>query len=164
MKLIVLALFSFMLSTVVLADDFVSVFMSRCVEDGRPLNNVNIGRSMLEKMASRASDEQLKNAFKELNSIRMVSSDNLEDSKYYYRKAKELIRDSFGDYQEALSVSEVGANVSVWMKRFDEDKQDLILIALDNDGKLSIITFSGKIDFDSISKLFGSLQDGQQLH
>lgn len=163
MKIIIVALFSLFLPGTLFADNFVSVFMDRCAENGRPLNNVNIGKTMLDKMAANTDDEELKAAFRDLHSIRIVSADNVEDSKYYFKKANELIKESFGDYEEAVSLSETGSKVSVWMKRHDEEKQDLILISLDSDGKLSIITVSGKIDFNSISKLSGSLRNGQQL-
>ena len=163
MRILIVMLFSLLLPVTLFADNFVSVFMDRCAEDERSLNNVNIGKTMLDKMAANTDDEELKTAFKELNSIRIVSSDNVEDSKYYFKKANELIKESFGDYQEAVSMSETGSKISVWMKRHDEERQDLILIALDSDGKLSIITVSGKIDFNSISKLSGSLRNGQQL-
>lgn len=156
-------LFSLLLSASLSANNFVSVFMDRCAESERPLNNVNIGRTMLDKMASNTNDEELKATFKELNSIRIVSSDNENDSKYYYKKANELIRESFGDYDEAVSMNEMGSKVSIWVKRQDEENQDLILISLDGDGKLTIITVSGKIDFNSLSKLSGSLRDGQQF-
>lgn len=164
MRKILAIWFSLLLPGALLADNFVSVFMERCAEDERPLSNVNIGQAMLDKMAANTDDEELKNTFKELNSIRMINSDNVEDSKYYFKKATELIKESFYDYDEAVSVTEMGSKISVWVKRLGEEKQDLILISLDNGGKLSIITVSGKIDFDSISKLSGSLRDGQQFH
>jgi len=44
------------------------------------------------------------------------------------------------------------------MKKEDEDKQDLILISLDENSKLTIITVSGKIDFHSFSKLSNTLR------
>lgn len=163
MRIILGVMFSFLLPGALFADNFVSVFMERCAEDERPLSNINIGRTMLDKMAANTDDEELKNTFKELNSIRMINSDNVEDSKYYFKKANELIKESFYDYDEAVSVSEMGSKISVWVKRQGEERQDLILIALDNDGKLSIITVSGKIDFNSISKLSGSLRNGQQF-
>ncbi len=156
-------LFSVLLPATLSADNFVSVFMDRCVEEERALNNVNIGKTMLDKMAANTDDEELKTAFKELNSIRIVSTDNVEDSKYYFKKANELIKESFGDYEEAVSVNEMDSKISVWIKRQHEEKQDLILISLDGDGKLTIITVSGKIDFNSLSKLSGSLRNGQQL-
>lgn len=164
MKFIIIILFSLFLPGTLLADNFVSVFMERCAEEERPLSNVNIGQAMLDRMAANTDDEELKNTFKELNSIRMINSDNAEDSKYYFKKATELIKESFYDYTEAVSVTEMGSKISVWVKRLGEEKQDLILISLDNSGELSIITVSGKIDFDSISKLSGSLRDGQQFH
>ncbi|SFL20595.1 DUF4252 domain-containing protein [Proteiniphilum acetatigenes] len=163
MRIVMVMLFSLLLPAALLADNFVSVFMERCAEDERLLNNVNIGKTMLDRMAANTDDEELKSTFKELNSIRIISSDNVEDSKYYFKKANELIKESFMDYEEVVSLSEIGSKISVWVKRQGEEKQDLILIALDSDGKLSIITVSGKIDFDSISKLSGSLRDGQQF-
>ncbi|OJV87141.1 MAG: hypothetical protein BGO34_12365 [Bacteroidia bacterium 44-10] len=163
MRKIVIIWFSLLLPGILLADNFVSAFMDKCAEPERPLSNVNIGKAMLEKMAANTYDEELKSAFKELNSIRIISSDNVDDSKYYYQKATELIKESFYDYDEAVSVTEMGSKISVWVKRLGEEKQDLILIMLENDGKLSIITVSGKIDFDSISKLAGSLRNGQQF-
>lgn len=163
MRIVMVMLFSLLLPVALLADNFVSVFMERCAEDERLLSNVNIGKTMLDRMAANTDDEELKSTFKELNSIRIISSDNVEDSKYYFKKANELIKESFRDYEEVVSLSEIGSKISVWVKRQGEEKQDLILIALDSDGKLSIITVSGKIDFDSISKLSGSLRDGQQF-
>ncbi|WP_294083639.1 DUF4252 domain-containing protein [Proteiniphilum sp. UBA5384] len=160
---IIITLLSLLLSATLSATNFVSIFMDRYAEDDRPLNNVNIGKTMLDKMAANADDEELKSAFKDLNSIRIVSSDNESDSKYYFKKANELMRESFSDYEEAVSVSDMNSKIFVWMKRHNEEKQDLILISLDNDGKLSIITVSGKINFDSISKLSQSLRNGQQL-
>jgi len=156
-------LFSVFLPSTLFADNFVSVFMEKCAEEERPLNNVNIGKTMLEKMAANTDDEELKNTFKELNSIRVISSDNVEDSKYYFKKANELIKEAFYDYDEAVSVNEIGSKISVWVKRQEEERQDVVLIALDSDGKLSIVTVSGKIDFESISKLSGSLRNGEQF-
>ena len=97
MRIVLLMLFSVFLPSTLFADNFVSLFMEKCAEEERPLNNVNIGRTMLDKMAANTDDEELKNAFKELNSIRIISSDNVDDSKYYFKKANELIKESFYD-------------------------------------------------------------------
>ncbi|MDR2816881.1 MAG: DUF4252 domain-containing protein [Proteiniphilum sp.] len=163
MRIIIVALFALFLPATLFADNFVSVFMDKCAEDERPVSNVNIGKAMLDKMAANTDDEELKAAFRELNSIRIVSVDDEEDSKYYFKKANELIRESFGDYEEAVSLSETDSKISVWMKRPDEEKQNLILLSLSSDGKLFIITVSGKIDFNSISKLSGLLRNRPQL-
>lgn len=141
------------------ANDFVSQFIERYSEEDRPLSNVNIGKTMLDKMADNTEDEELKNAFRKLKSIRIVSSDNAKDSRYYFQKANELVREEFSDYEEVVSVNEKNSRISVWMKKENENKQDLILISLDENSKLSIITVSGKIDFKSISKLTGTLKN-----
>lgn len=141
------------------ANDFVSQFIERYSEEDRPLNNVNIGKTMLDKMADNTEDEELKNAFRELKSIRIVSTENAKDSRHYFQKANELVRKEFSDYEEVVSVNEKNSRISVWIKKEDENKQDLILISLDENSKLTIITVSGKIDFKSISKLSGSLKN-----
>lgn len=154
--LVILSIFAF---TAVFPGDFVNRFIEKYEEFDRPLNNVNIGKTMLERMADNTNDEELKAAFKELNSIRIVSSDNQEDSKHYFNKANELVKESFADYEEVVSVNESMSKISVFMKRESEEKQNLILITLDSNGAFSLITVSGKIDFNSISKLSGSLKD-----
>ncbi len=141
------------------ANDFVTQFIDKYSEEGRPLNNVNIGKTMLDKMAANTEDEELKNAFRELKSIRIVSSENAKDSKHYFQKANELVREEFSDYEEVVSVNEKDSRISVWMKNEDENRQNLILISLDENSKLTIITVSGKIDFKSISKLSGTLKN-----
>lgn len=163
MRMITMVLFLMLLSLPAAADNFVSLFMEQCAEVERPLNNVNIGRTMLEKMASNTDDEELKNTFKQLNSIRIVSSDSEEDSRYYYKKANELMKNSFADYEEAVSMTDMGSKITIWIKQLGDGKQDLILISLESDGKLFIINVNGKIDFDTISKLSGSIREGARL-
>lgn len=141
------------------ANGFVTQFINKYGEEDRPLNNVNIGKTMLDKMAANTEDEELRSTFKELKSIRIVSSEDAKDSRYYFQKANELIKEEFGDYEEVVSVNERNSRISVWMKREDDKKQDLILISLDENSKLSIITVSGKIDLKSISRLSGTLKN-----
>lgn len=161
MKKTLLTLFVLLCTTTVFANDFVTLFIEKYAEDKRPLNNVNIGKAMLEKMAASTNDEDLKKTFRELNSIHIVSSDNKRDSKHYFAKAHELIKAEFGDYEEVVSVNEKASKISVLMKRNDEETQNLILISLDEEDKLTIITVSGKIDFNSFSKLSGSIKSEQ---
>ena len=67
----------------------------------------------------------------------------------------------FPDYKEVVSVNERRSKINILLKKIDEKTQDLILIALDDDSKLTIITVSGNIDFNSISKLSNSLREGE---
>lgn len=154
--LIVVTLF---LATSVFANDFITKFLKDCIEMERPVSNVNIGNAMLNKMASNTSDEELKTTFRELNSIRIITTENKDDSKYYFEKAKEMAFNEFTDYKEVVSVDERKSKINILMKKIDEKTQDLILIALDDDSKLTIITVSGNIDFNSISKLSSSLRE-----
>lgn len=151
------------LPTLLSASDFVTLFMEQCAEEKRPLNNVNIGETMLEKMAENALDEELKETFSKLNSIRIVSSDNRRDSRHYFRKADELIRDAFADYREVVSVNEEESRISVWMKEVSEKEQDLILLSLDEKGLFTVINVNGEIDFNSISRLSGTLKNEPEL-
>jgi hypothetical protein len=44
-----------------------------------------------------------------------------------------------------------------------ESEQDLILLSLDEEGKFTLINVTGQIDFDSISRLSGSLKNKAEL-
>ncbi len=158
MRKTILIMIVLLSSASLLANGFITQFIERYSEENRPLNNVNIGKTMLDKMAANTEDEELKNAFRELKSIRIVSSENAKDARYYFQKANELVTEAFSDYEEVVSVNEKDSKISVWMKKEDEDKQDLILISLDENSKLTIITVSGKIDFNSFSKLSNTLR------
>lgn len=161
MKRIFLVLFTLFLATSTFANDFITRFLKECVETERPVSNVNIGKAMLNKMASNTSDEELKTTFRELNSIRIITTENKADSKFYFEKAKEMASSEFTDYKEVVSVNERRSKINILMKKTDEKTQDLILMALDDDSKLTIITVSGNIDFNSISKISDSLRKGE---
>ncbi|MPM56320.1 hypothetical protein SDC9_103122 [bioreactor metagenome] len=161
MKRTFLVLFILFSATSIFANDFITKFLKECVETERPVSNVNIGKAMLNKMASNTSDEELKTTFRELNSIRIITTENKADSKYYFEKAKEMAFSEFTEYKEVVSVNERRSKINILMKRIDEKTQDLILIALDDDSKLTIITVSGNIDFNSISKISSSLREGE---
>ncbi len=163
MKKTILIAWLIALPALLIASDFVTLFMERCAEEKRPLNNVNIGKTMLETMAENTIDEELKETFRKLNSIRIINSDNKRDSRHYFRKADELIRDSFADYREVVTVNEEDTRVSVWMKEIRDKEQDLILLSLDNEGKFTVITVNGEIDLNSISRLSGTLKNEPEL-
>lgn len=137
--------------------DFVAEFLDTCVEAKRPVSNVNIGRPMLEKMASNTNDEELKKIFQNLSCIRIITTENKKDAHFYFKKANELIADKFSDYQEVVSVNDRNTKINILMKSKDNKNQDIIFIGLDNDDKLTIINITGKIDFHAISKLSDSL-------
>ncbi len=163
MKKTVLIIWLIALPTLLSASDFVTLFMERYAEDKRPLNNVNIGETMLERMAENTTDEELKEIFSKLQSIRIISSDNKRDSRHYFRKADELIKEAFTDYREVVSVNEKDIRVSVLLKEVSEAEQHLILLSLDEEGKFTVITVTGEIDFNSIAKLSGSLKNEPEL-
>ncbi len=163
MRKTILIMIVLLSSATLSANGFITQFIERYSEENRPLNNVNIGKKMLDKMAANTEDEELKNAFRELKSIRIVSSENAKDSRYYFHKANELVTQEYSDYEEVVSVNERDSKISVWMKKEDENKQDLILISLDESSKLTIITVSGKIDFNSFSKLSNTLRKDSDI-
>lgn len=163
MKKTVLIAWLIALPALLSASDVVALFMERYAEDNRPLNNVNIGKAMLERMAEETTDEELKKTFSMLNSIRIISSDSKRDSRHYFRKAEELISESYSDYQEVVSVNEENRRISVWLKEMSESEQDMILLSLDEEGKFTLINVTGQIDFEAISRLSGSLKNRTEL-
>ncbi|MDD2328017.1 MAG: DUF4252 domain-containing protein [bacterium] len=163
MKKALLVTWLVIIPAILIANDFVMLFMERCAETNRPLNNVNIGKAMLERMAENTNDEELKEAFSKLNSIRIISSDSRRDSRYYFRKADELIKEAFAGYREVVSVNEQETRLSVWIKEIGEKEQDIILLSLDEEDKFTVITVTGEIDFRSIARLSGSLKNEPEL-
>lgn len=163
MKKALLVTWLVIIPAILIANDFVMLFMERCAETNRPLNNVNIGKAMLERMAENTNDEELKEAFSKLNSIRIISSDSKRDSRHYFRKADELVREAYADYREVVSVNEQDTRISVWLKEVSDEEQHLILLSLDEEGKFTVITVTGVIDFNSIARLSGSLKDKPEL-
>lgn len=161
MKKTKLILFALILTSALSAQDFVNHLMSLSVEENRHLTNINIGKAMLDKMADKSDDPELQDAFRELNSIRIVSTEDIDDSQFFFRKANEIIKDSFSEYEEVASVNDPFSKVSIYIKKRNEDNQDLILISLDEKSNLTVISVSGKIDFSSMSKLSRSLKNEQ---
>lgn len=145
------------------ADNFVATFIDKYVEDKRPVNNVNIGKTMLNEMAENATDEELKNMFENLNSIRVITTEKKRDSRYYFKKANELIKEAYSDYEEVVSVNERKSKTHVILKKLDDETENLILVSLDDKDKLTILSVSGKVDFKSLAKLSKSLKDEKNV-
>lgn len=151
------------LSSSIFADNFITVFINKCVEEKKPISNINIGRSMLAKLADKTDDEALKKAFQDLSSIRIVTAENTSDSRYYFKKAIEFSKTEFPEFEEVVSINERKSKVSILLKKLDENYQELIMIGLDEDNKLTIISITGKIDFNAISKLSDSIKNDKDI-
>ncbi len=156
-KTVSIIFFFIALSIPSFAGDFISSFMKKCVESKHPVSNINIGKKMLEKLIPKTDDEDLKNVFRDLNSIRLITSDKKSDSKMYFKKAHELIKTDYNDYKEVISVNDKNTKMSILLKDLGNSSQDLIMVGLDENNHLTIINVSGKIDFKSIGKLSEAL-------
>ena len=158
MKRGVLIILSVLFVANVFGNNFINKFMEECIDPERPVNNVNIGKAMMSKIAANTQDEDLQKTFKELNSIRIITTENEKDSKYYFKKANELVGNEFKEYNEVVSVNDRKSKINIFLRENEKTDKDLLLIALDEDNKLTIIAISGNIDFNSISKLTDSLR------
>ncbi len=147
-----------MTATTLIAGDFVSRFMGTITEENNTLNNVNIGKKMLDKMSDEIGDKDLAKLFRNLNSIRIITCDNIQDSRFYFNKANEFLKENYADYDEIVSVNDPKNKINTVLKK-ENNNTDIILISLDEEGKLSIINVSGKIDLESFSKLSNSIYD-----
>ncbi|MDD3308583.1 MAG: DUF4252 domain-containing protein [Dysgonamonadaceae bacterium] len=159
MKKIVTIIFTLLMTaTTLIAGDFVSRFMGTITEENNTLNNVNIGKKMLDKMSDEIGDKDLAKLFRNLNSIRIITCDNIQDSRFYFNKANEFLKENYADYDEIVSVNDPKNKINTVLKK-ENNNTDIILISLDEEGKLSIINVSGKIDLESFSKLSNSIYD-----
>jgi len=157
-KTVTLILILLLTASTLMAGDFVSRFMGLIADENKPLNNVNIGKKMLDKMSDEIEDKDLAKMFHNLNSIRIITCDNIQDSRFYYNKANDFLKENYSDYDEIVSVNDQKNKINTVLKK-ENNNTDIILISLDEEGKLSIINVSGKIDLDSFSKLSNTIND-----
>ena len=77
---------------------------------------MNIGKPILEKMASNTNDEELKKIFQNLNSIRIITTEDKKTHTIISKEANELAAREFSDYQEVVSVNERNTKINVLAK------------------------------------------------
>jgi len=132
------------------AQDIISSFVDRHEKDDN-LEVVSIGKKMMKTMDSLTTDNpDLKNAIKDLESIRIVSSKDKDLDKEYYNSARDLLSKSKG-LKEFFSMNEQDKDLIVMIRESNHSVKELILLS-DQPDEFNLISISGIIHLDVLLK------------
>jgi len=132
------------------AQDIVKSFMDKHGKDDN-LEIITIGKKMMEKMYSLTSDNpDLTETIKDLETICIVSSKDLDVNKEYYNSARNLLYKSKG-MKEFFSMSDENNELLVMIRESKKNIKELILLSEQPDG-FNLISITGKINLDLLLK------------
>jgi len=138
------------MSLSVAAQDIISSFIDKHGKDDN-LEVVSIGKKMMKTMDSLTIDNpDLKNAIKDLESIRIVSSKDSDLDKEYFNSARDLLSKSKG-LKEFFSINEQDKELIVMIRETKNSIRELILLSEQPD-EFNLISISGTIDLDILLK------------
>jgi len=144
--------FFFRISLLVSAQDIISSFIDKHEKDDN-LEIVSIGKKMLKTMDSLTTDNpDLKDAIKDLESIRIVSSKegDRDLDKEYFNSARDLLSKS-KDLKEFFSMDEQDKGLIVMIRKSKDSIKELILLSEQPD-EFNLISISGIINLDVLLK------------
>jgi len=132
------------------AQDIVKSFMDKHGKDDN-LEITTIGKKMMEMVYSLTSDNpDLTEAIKDLETICIVSSKDLDVNKEYYSSARNLLYKSKG-MKELFSMSEDDIELLIMIRESKKDIKELILLSEQPDG-FNLISICGTINLDVLLK------------
>ncbi len=128
-------------------------------EDG--ITTVVITGEMFQLFSNLESDEEAEEFSKLMNSLSSIKILNLDKTKYkdakldfYYKLMEDLPKDN---YIELMTIKEKDQNVKFYIKKLDTGKiGEMIMISSGADDN-TLISITGKIDLNDMSKLSHSL-------
>jgi len=132
------------------AQDIISSFIDKHEKDDN-LEIVSIGKKMMKTMDSLTMDNpDLKEAIKDLESIRIVSSKDSDLDKEYFNSARDLLSKAKG-LKEFFSMNEQDKELIVMIRESKDSIKELILLSEQPD-EFNLISISGIIDLDVLLK------------
>ena len=132
------------------AQDIVKSFVDKHGKDDN-LEIITIGKKMMETMYALISDNpDLTEAIKGMETIRIISSKDLDLNKEYYDSARKLLSKSKG-MKEFFSMSEENNELLIMIRESKNCIKELILLSEQSD-EFNLISISGTIDLDVLLK------------
>jgi len=145
-----LVCFFLWMSFSVSAQDIISSFIDKHEKDDN-LEIISIGKKMMKTMDSLTTDNpDLKEAIKDLESIRIVSSRDSDLDKEYFNSARDLLSKAKG-LKEFFSMNEQDTELIVMIRESKDSIKELILLSEQPD-EFNLISISGIIDLDVLLK------------
>jgi hypothetical protein len=140
----------FWINSSVSAQDIVKSFVDKHGKDDN-LEIITIGKKMMETMYALISDNpDLTEAIKGMETIRIISSKDLDLNKEYYDSARKLLSKSKG-MKEFFSMSEENNELLIMIRESKNCIKELILLSEQSD-EFNLISISGTIDLDVLLK------------
>lgn len=145
------------------AQDGIIRFFNQYAEDER-FTTVFISPKMFELIGKFESDDEdwneIREIIKDLGGLRVLTADSISDGVELYKNA--LSRVPANEYAELLTVRDGKENVRIWIKDSGKIISELLLLVGSPD-EFVLLSFTGKIDLDKISKLSKTLDiDGME--
>jgi len=138
------------ISSSVSAQDIIKSFMDKHGKDDN-LEIITIGKKMIETMYSMTSDNpDLTEAIRGMETIRIISSKDMELNKEYYNSARKLLSKSRG-IKEFFSMSDDNNELLIMVKESRNVIRELILLSELPDG-FNLISISGTLNLDVLLK------------
>ena len=148
-KYIVICIFVWINSSVS-AQDIVKSFVDKHGKDDN-LEIITIGKKMMETMYTMTLDNpDLTEAIKGMETIRIISSKDLDLNKEYYNSALKLLSKSKG-MKEFFSMSDDNNELLIMIRESGKNIKELILLSEQTDG-FNLISISGTIDLGVLLK------------
>ena len=155
MKKYLLFGFFFWMNLAVSAQDIIASFLDKHGKDDN-LEIVSIGKKMMGMIDSLAFDTpDLKEAIKNLETIRIVSSKDTDVNKEYYNSARKLLSEC-KELDELFSMSESGSELTVMTRESKGSIKELILLSEQPEG-FNLISIIGTIDLNVLLKYSGGI-------
>ena len=146
---IVIFIFIWIISSVT-AQDVVKSFINKHGKDDN-LEIITIGKKMMETVYTLISDNSdLTEVIKGVESIRIISSKDMDLNKEYYNSARELLSKSKA-MKEFFSMSEDNNELLIMIRESKKSIKELILLSEQAD-EFNLISISGTIDLDVLLK------------
>ncbi|MCH2214647.1 MAG: DUF4252 domain-containing protein [Flavobacteriales bacterium] len=157
-KKTVLSLLAVALSAGIMAQDAIDRYFSNYADDPE-FTSIVISSKMFGLFSNIESDDpdnqEVLEAMKDLSGIRIITTDS-EDSRVDYKKA---INKVGSDYDLLMSVDEKDEKVRFFVREEGDDISELFMI-VGGEGNLFLMSISGLIDLDKISKISKNMDIG----
>jgi len=157
-KKLALSLFAICVTATLVAQDAIDKYFSNYADDPN-FTSIVISSKMFGLFSNIEVDDpdnrEVLDAMKDISGIRIITSDN-EDSKVDYKKA---ISQVGKDYELLMSVDEKDEKVRFFVREEGDEISELFMI-VGGEGNLFLMSISGLIDLNKISKISKNMDIG----
>jgi hypothetical protein len=157
MKSVLLTLWMFLFSTVVVAQDFATRFMAEHKQDAN-LSCITISPTMMNKIlksSAAGKDEKMAEVISNLKSMQLISAE--VKVRHYYREALKVIEENPNRFEPYLSFKGKSGECRIMVRKYKDAIVEMVMLT-DERHKFTIINLTGNMNDEFISNLAKSLK------